>query len=279
MTNQISAQLKAKLRNARAKFAKAEPAESNSVANRKVADGNYTAKVVGLEFAEFGKHPIIRFTYEITDADKKPQESAVGQLVETRFNLDTDEGPSYIKRDFGRFGYDDVNDLLDDPDATNALFIQLLGLNPICKIAVSMDDTDQWQNVFLNDVLEMDDEEAEVVEEVEEVKKPVSKPASAKKDTAKDAKKKKAPEPEPKEEIESDDEDGEGTEEETEEVEETEESSERELEIEDIVEVSYKGKDVAATVISIDEAASTVKVQIGNKRVIVPLENVFLLEG
>jgi len=279
MTNQISAQLKAKLRNARAKFAKAEPAESNSVANRKVADGNYTAKVVGLEFAEFGKHPIIRFTYEITDADKKPQESAVGQLVETRFNLDTDEGPSYIKRDFGRFGYDDVNDLLDDPDATNALFIQLLGLNPICKIAVSMDDTDQWQNVFLNDVLEMDDEEAEVVEEVEEVKKPVSKPASAKKDTAKDAKKKKAPEPEPKEEIESDDEDGEGTEEETEEVEETEESSERELEIEDIVEVSYKGKDVAATVISIDEAASTVKVQIGNKRVIVPLENVYLLEG
>jgi hypothetical protein len=279
MTNQISAQLKAKLRNARAKFAKAEPAESNSVANRKVADGNYTAKVVGLEFAEFGKHPIIRFTYEITDADKKPQESAVGQLVETRFNLDTDEGPSYIKRDFGRFGYDDVNDLLDDPDATNALFIQLLGLNPICKIAVSMDDTDQWQNVFLNDVLEMDDEEAEVVEEVEEVKKPVSKPASAKKDTAKDAKKKKAPEPEPKEEIESDDEDGEGTEEETEEVEETEESSERELEIGDIVEVSYKGKDVAATVISIDEAASTVKVQIGNKRVIVPLENVYLLEG
>jgi len=279
MTNQISAQLKAKLRNARAKFAKAEPAESNSVANRKVADGNYTAKVVGLEFAEFGKHPIIRFTYEITDADKKPQESAVGQLVETRFNLDTDEGPSYIKRDFGRFGYDDVNDLLDDPDATNALFIQLLGLNPICKIAVSMDDTDQWQNVFLNDVLEMDDEEAEVVEEVEEVKKPVSKPASAKKDTAKDAKKKKAPEPEPKEEIESDDEDGEGTEEETEEVEETEESSERELEIGDIVECPYKGKDVAGTVISIDESTSTIKVQIGNKRVIVPLENVYLLEG
>ena len=282
MSSKISAQLQAKLRKAREKFVKAEPAETNSVVNRKVADGNYTAKCVGLEFAEFGKHAVLRFTYEITDADKKSQESAIGQLVETRFTLDTDEGPAYIKRDFGRFGYDDVNDLLDDPDASSELFMQLLKLNPVCKIAVSMDDTDQWQNVYLNDVLEMDDETAEVAEEEEEVEevKPIPKKASAKKDTAKDAKKKKAPEPEPVEEMESDDETGEGTEEEEEEYEEVDEpSEERELEIGDIVEVSYKGKDVAATVISIDEAASTVKVQIGNKRVIIPLENVFLLEG
>lgn len=285
MTNGISAQLKAKLRKAREKFVKAEPAETNSVTNRKVPDGTYTAKVVGLEFAEFGKHAVIRFTYEITDADKKTQESAIGQMVETRFNLETDEGPSFIKRDFGKFGYDDVNDLLDDPDASNELFLQLLKLNPVCKIAVAMDDTDQWQNVYLNDVLEMDDETEAVVEEeeeeeeeVEEVKPPKK---AAKKETA-SAKKKKAPEPEPEEEDESDDEDGDGAEEDEEETEEVEESSDeeqRELEIGDIVEVNYKGKDVAATVVSIDEATSTIKVQIGNKRVIVPLENVYLLEG
>lgn len=279
MASQISAQLQAKLRSARAKFQKAEPAETNSVVNRKVPDGTYTAKCVGLEFAEFGKHAVLRFTYIITDADKKSQETAIGQLVETRFTLDTDEGPSYIKRDFGRFGYDDVNDLLDDPVASNELFIQLLKLNPVCKIAISMDDTDQWQNVYLNDVLEMDEEGVEVEEEVKETKL-VSKPASAKKETAKDAKKKKAPEPEPVEESEDDNGTGEGAEEEEEEYEEIDESSEeRELEVGDIVEVPYKGKDTAATVVSIDETTSTIKVQIGNKRLIVPLENVYLLEG
>jgi hypothetical protein len=295
MANQISAQLKAKLRKAREKFAKAEPAENNSVVNRKVADGTYTAKVAGIEFAEFGKHPVIRFTYEITDADKKTQESAIGQLVESRFNLDTEEGPSFIKRDFGKFGYDDVNDLLDDPDASNKVFLDLCKLNPVCKVSVAMDDTDQWQNVYLNDVLEMDDEgeaveeeaeeeeaeEEEVEEEVEEVKAPSKKEAKAKKGKA-DAKAKKQPIPEPVEEeevIESDDDGAEAEEEEEAGEEEEELSEERELEIGDIVEVEYKGKDVAATVISIDEEQSTVKVQIDNKRVVVPLEKVYLLEG
>jgi hypothetical protein len=277
MADTISVQLQAKLRKARDSFMKAEAAESNSVVNRKVADGNYTAKLVGLEFAEFGKHPIIRFTYEVTDADKKTQESAIGQLVETRFTLDTDEGPSFIKRDFGRFGYDDVNDLLDDPVASNELFIQLIKLNPICKIAVAMDDTDQWQNVYLNDVLEMDDEIEEVVVPPKKVVKEVVKemPARA-------TKTKTAVKPEPVEEVEPDIESGEGSESEEEEDEEDDEPTEdgeRELEVGDIVEVNYKGKDSAATVVSIDEASSTVKVQIGNKRMIVPLESIYLLEG
>jgi hypothetical protein len=277
MADTISVQLQAKLRKARDSFMKAEAAESNSVVNRKVADGNYTAKLVGLEFAEFGKHPIIRFTYEVTDADKKTQESAIGQLVETRFTLDTDEGPSFIKRDFGRFGYDDVNDLLDDPVASNELFIQLIKLNPICKIAVAMDDTDQWQNVYLNDVLEMDDEIEEVVVPPKKVVKEVVKEMSARATKTKTAVK-----PEPVEEVEPDIESGEGSESEEEEDEEDDEPTgdgERELEVGDIVEVNYKGKDSAATVVSIDEASSTVKVQIGNKRMVVPLESIYLLEG
>lgn len=295
MANQISAQLKAKLRKAREKFAKAEPAESNSAANRKVPDGTYTAKVVGLEFAEFGKHAIIRFTFEVTDADKKAHETAIGQLVETRFNLDTDEGPAFIKRDFAKFGYDDVNDLLDDPDASLELFTQLLSLNPIVKINVAMDDTDQWQNVFLNDVLEMDDaaEEEEAEEEEAEEEKPKKAPAKKEKEKA-PAKKEKAstkkakPDEEEEEETdEADDEEttdeDEGTDEseesEEEESEESESSDERELEVGDMVEVPYKGKEVAAIVVSIDETNSTVKVQIDKKRVVVPLENVFLLEG
>ena len=299
MANQISAQLKAKLRKAREKFAKAEPAESNSVVNRKVPDGTYTAKVAGVEFAEFGKHPVIRFTYEITDADKKTQEVAVGQLVELRFNLDTDEGPSFIKRDFGKFGYDDVNDLLDDPDASNQLFLDLVKLNPVVKISVSMDDTDQWQNVYLNDVLEMDDEGAEVEEEEEEqeseeeeveeeeeeeeVKEPPKKAKAGKEKVKENAKSKKAkPIAEPVEEETDDDESDNGEEEEDSEEEESSDDElveERELEIGDLVEVEYKGKDQAATVVSIDEEQSTVKVQIGNKRVSVPLEKVYLLEG
>lgn len=294
MANQISAQLKAKLRKAREKFAKAEPAENNSVVNRKVPDGTYTAKVAGVEFAEFGKHAVLRFTYEITDADKKTQEVAVGQLVESRFNLDTDEGPAFIKRDFCKFGYDDVNDLLDDPDASNQLFIDLVKLNPVVKIQVAMDDTDQWQNVYLNDVLEMDDEGAAVEEEEEEVEEEeeeevVEPPKKVKKETTKketvkeNAKSKKTkPVVEPEEEEISDDESDDGTEEE-ESLEESSEDDElveeRELEVGDIVEVNYKGKDQAATVVSIDEEQSTVKVQIGNKRVSVPLENVYLLEG
>lgn len=298
MANQISAQLKAKLRKAREKFAKAEPAESNSAANRKVPDGTYTAKVVGLEFAEFGKHAILRFTFEVTDADKKAHETAIGQLVETRFNLDTDEGPAFIKRDFAKFGYDDVNDLLDDPDASLELFTQLLSLNPVVKINVAMDDTDQWQNVFLNDVLEMDDA-AEEEEEEEEAKEEKPKKAPAKKEKVKEEPKKekaksKAPakkeEPDEEEEEEVDEADDEesadeddGTDEDEEsaeeESEESESSDERELEVGDMVEVPYKGKEVAAIVVSIDETNSTVKVQIDKKRVVVPLENVFLLEG
>lgn len=298
MANQISAQLKAKLRKAREKFAKAEPAESNSAANRKVPDGTYTAKVVGLEFAEFGKHPIIRFTFEVMDADKKAQETAIGQLVETRFNLDTDEGPAFIKRDFAKFGYDDVNDLLDDPDASNEMFGQLLGLNPVVKINVAMDDTDQWQNVFLNDVLEMDDsaeqveeeEEEEVKEEVKTKPKKEKAKAEPKKATPKKAPAKKEVEPDEEEEETTDEADNEETtdedegtdeseESEEEESEESESSDERELEVGDMVEVPYKGKEVAAIVVSIDEANSTVKVQIDKKRLVVPLEKVFLLEG
>lgn len=287
MANQISAQLKAKLRKAREKFAKAEPAESNSAANRKVPDGTYTAKVVGLEFAEFGKHAIIRFTFEVTDADKKAHETAIGQLVETRFNLDTDEGPAFIKRDFAKFGYDDINDLLDDPDASVEVFTQLLSLNPVVKINVAMDDSDQWQNVFLNDVLEMDDATEEVEEEVKEE----PKKAPAKKEKAK-APTKKAKEVEPDEEEEeetdeADDEESTNEDDATEsdedsdeaESEDSESSDERELEVGDMVEVPYKGKEVAAIVVSIDEANSTVKVQIDKKRIVVPLENVFLLEG
>lgn len=285
MATQLSATLKAKLRKAREKFAKAEPAEDNNVVNRNVPDGTYTAKVVGLEFAEFGKHPVIRFTYEITDADKKAHECAIGQMVESRFNLDTDEGPSFIKRDFGKFGYDEVDDLLDDPDASTAIFNELIKLNPMVKVAVSMDDSDQWQNVYLNDVLEMDseakEEEAEEEEEEEVVEekpktKPVAKgkPSGNKKPPAEEVE-----EEEDESESESDDGGREEEEEADEEAEEAEEATERELEVGDIVEVNYKGKDVAATVISIDEAQSTVKVQIDKKRVIVPLENIFLLEG
>jgi len=288
MANQISAQLKAKLRKAREKFAKAEPAERNSTANRKVPDGTYTAKVVGLEFAEFGKNVVLRFTYEITDADKKSHEVAIGQMVESRFNLDTDEGPSYVKRDFASFGYDNVDDLLDDPDAANEIFEQLLSLNPVVKIAVNMDDTDTWQNVWLNDVLEMDDEateevaeteEEETEEEEEEVEEeePPKKKGTSKGATKPPAKSNKGKVTGTKEEEST----GSDDDEETETDEETEESSdeEGELEVGDIVEVNYKGKDVAATVVSIDEDNSTAKVQIDNKRVVVPLEKVFLLEG
>lgn len=268
MAKKVSAQLQAKLRKAREKFAKAEPAQSNSVANRKVPDGTYTAKLVGCEFDEFGKHPILRFTYEVTDADKKSHESAIGELIETRFNLDTDEGPSFIKRDFSKFGYDEVDDLLDDVDAANQLFSELLKLNPVCKVAVAMDDTDQWQNVFLNDVLEMD-------EEAEEEEKP------KKKETKKGGNKKAK-----KEEVESEEDDDDVTEEdETEiiepEAEEADDENSAELEVGDLVEVEYKGTECVATVLSINEEEETVKVQLQKqkKRVVVPAEKVFLLEG
>lgn len=278
MATKISAQLQAKLKKARERFAKADPAESNTAANRKVPDGNYTAKLVGLEFDEFGKHPIMRFTFEVSDADKKAHEMAVGQIVETRFNLDTDEGPSFIKRDFGKFGYDNVNDLLDDLEASQQLFTELLALHPVVKIAVMMDDTDQWQNVYLNDVLEMD--EAEAVEEEEEEEKPKPKPKAKGQKNAKE----QPPADDETEDAESEEEtdesdEGEEAEEETEKADES--SDEAELEVGDIVEVNYKGKDTGAKVISIDEDNSSVKVELlkEKKRVIVPLEKVWLLEG
>lgn len=270
--SKISATLQAKLKKAREKFVKAEPAQSNTSANRKVPDGTYTAKLVGLDFAEFGKHPILRFTFEVTDADKKTHEVAIGQMVETRFNLDTDEGPAFIKRDFQKFGYDEVDDLLDDLEAANQLFIDLIALHPVCKINVAMDDTDQWQNVFLNDVLEMDEEE----EEEEEVKPEPKKKGKGKKVEEK----KEEPDEAADEESDGVDEE-EGTEEEAdEEAEEDDtEDADGDLEIGDMVEVNHKGKDVVGTVISIDEEASTVKVQVDKKRIVVPLENVYLLEG
>lgn len=272
MTKKVSAQLQAKLRKAREKFAKAEPAQSNSVANRKVPDGTYTAKLVGCEFDEFGKHPILRFTYEVTDADKKSHESAIGELVETRFNIDTDEGPSFIKRDFSKFGYDEVDDLLDDVDAANQLFSELLKLNPVCKVAVAMDDTDQWQNVFLNDVLEMD-EEAE-----EEEPKPKKK--ETKKGGNKKAKKEEV-EPEEDDDDATEEDADEGTEEADDEGTEADDEDVAELEVGDLVEVEYKGTECVATVLSINEEEETVKVQLQKqkKRVVVPAEKVFLLEG
>lgn len=271
MTKKVSAQLQAKLRKAREKFAKAEPAQSNSAANRKVPDGTYTAKLVGCEFDEFGKHPILRFTYEVTDSDKKSHESAIGQLVETRFNLDTDEGPSFIKRDFGKFGYDDMDDLLDDIEAANELFIELLKLNPVCKIAVAMDDSDQWQNVYLNDVLEMDEEQSE----------PEPKKQEKAKGGKPKAKKQEKPEEEPDEEVDGEDEAGEDADGTEEEEQEEDSGDESELEVGDLVEVEYKGVEEVATVLAINEEEETVKVQLqkAKKRVVVPIEKVYLLEG
>jgi len=256
MAKKISAQLAAKLRNAREKFKKAQPAESNAVANRKVLDGVYTAKVVGLEFDEFGKHPILRFTFEITDADKKVGEASIGELVESRFNLDTDEGPSFIKRDFQKFGYDDVDDLLDDVEQSSELFEELLGLHPLVKIMVQMDETDQWQNVYLNDVLEMDEEDDSEETEGED-------------------------EEEEDSEVDVEEESGEdGTEEEEDGIEEDDEDY-AELEEGDLVEVTYNKKQQIGTVVSVDDENETVKVKLSKtkKTVLVPLDVVYVLEG
>ena len=271
MAKKVSAQLQAKLRKAREKFAKAEPAQSNSVVNRKVPDGTYTAKLVGVEFDEFGKHPVLRFTYEVTDADKKSHESAIGELIETRFNLDTDEGPAFIKRDFGRFGYDEVDDLLDDIDAANELFSELLKLNPVCKVAVAMDDTDQWQNVFLNDVLEMDEE---AIEPEPEPKK--EKPKRGNKKAKKEEVTEEADDDEPDEPDEE-----EGTEEADDEGTSEDDEDTTEIEVGDIVEVEYKGTEHVATVLALNEEDETVKVQLQKlkKRVSVPIEKVWILEG
>lgn len=273
MTKKVSASLQAKLRKAREKFSKAEPAQNNSVANRKVPDGTYQAKVVGIDFAEFGKKAVLKFTYEITDSDKKSHESAIGELVETRYGLETDEGPGFIKRDFEKYGYDEVDDLLDDIDEANALFLELVGMNPIVKIAVAMDSTDQFQNVYLNDVLELDEPE-----ESEEEEPPKKKGKNGNSKTKKSKVKEKEDEPE---DTADDDDAKESEEAEEEESEDDESDGESDIEVGDIVEVDYKGKEVVGEVIGLDEENETVKVQLKKpkKRIIVPIEKVFILEG
>lgn len=124
---------------AREKIRNAEQATTMGSANRKVFDGTYTANLSLIEFDSFGKHPIIRFAYTITDADTKLHEMAIGEMVEVRYTLDTEEGTGFAKKDFGRFGYD-VNDLLGDIDSLEQTCDNVIAQKPVCTIAVVTSD-------------------------------------------------------------------------------------------------------------------------------------------
>ena len=119
-----------------------------------------------------------------------------------------------------------------------------------------MSDDDQWQNVYLNDVLEMDEvsepePEAEPLPDPSEINKlqEVAEATKPKQDLSK-------LNPEEGDEI-------------------------VDLNQGDFVEVDMPdGKSYAGKVLEIDEDAGTVKVQINKprKRVVVPVEDVFLID-
>jgi len=251
--------IKAQLLKVREKFRSAEPAQTMDSANRNVFDGTYTANLSLIEFDVFGKHPIIRFVFTITDSDKKSHESSIGERVETRYNLDTDEGPSFVKRDFGRFGYDEVDGLLDDIVASEQLFVNIVAQNPVCKIAVAMNDDDQWQNVFLNAVCEMNEEEELVKKEqkpepTKSTKTSVSKLNELLQNENKKEKQKTLPIVEEKEEEEV-------VEEEQEEQEEILEE-EVDLTVNSNVTAEFKGSMVYGIVKEIDESNDTVVIKL-----------------
>lgn len=154
----MSSALKKKLAAAQKKWKKAKPASSSGMVNENVEDGNYTAKLTGKDIKIQNNKPAVLLQYTIEDED------AADEVVTARYWLETEQNLSYLKRDLGRFGYEvDDLDLSSDLDG---ILDEIVEAEPVCRISVRT--SDEWQNVYLNRVDEMNEDENEEDEEEED---------------------------------------------------------------------------------------------------------------
>jgi len=165
----ISTKLAAKLKKAKAAYAKAEIA-SGGLVNENVPDGRYEATVSDVSLEEFGDKPVCKMVFTITEG-----EEAVGEKVTSVFWLQgtdaekTANALGIFKRMLQRFGYEPEDfDIVEDMES----FIEeITDAEPVCTISVKMNDS--FQNVNLLRVEEMevvaDEDEEEYEEEDEEL--------------------------------------------------------------------------------------------------------------
>jgi hypothetical protein len=158
----ISAALKKKLAAANKKFKTAVPTASGGMVNENVEDGNYSADLTGADVVEQGGKAALVFTFDV-DVDGETEQ------VKNRYWLETEQNLGYLKRDLARFGFEGLEDL-DLAEDLEGVCEKLVSMKPVCRITVKTND--QWQNVYLNKVVEIgdgaedDDEvESETVEE------------------------------------------------------------------------------------------------------------------
>jgi len=157
----LSSKIKAAVKKAAGKFKKTKAADGGGFTNEAVPDDSYSATLTGAELKEMGGKAVIVLSYTIGD-----EEDPAGEVVTSRYNLETDENLSYLKRDLGRFvdGVDEM-DLVEELESTLEGMVEAA---PDCRISVRMKD--EYQNVYLNKVDIATDEEDEEDEEDEDAK-------------------------------------------------------------------------------------------------------------
>lgn len=172
-------------------------------------DGIYLAKLASAELGEWNEKLKVLFKWKFMDGEYE------GQVIHDYQGINSEENLYYLGRRLEDFGYE----MPDDPTELPETLAAIVGEKKLCKIRLRTKG--DWQNVYLQKVLE-DADDAEVeddeAEETEAEETPAAKPAKGKK---------AKPEPEPVEEDEAEEEeaDDEAEEEEADE-EETEEGDE-----------------------------------------------------
>lgn len=149
----------AKLKQAQKLWDKSEAASGSSFTNENVEDGRYKAKLTAHELDEMGGNVVSIWSFEIVDND-----DCEGEVVKARYNL-TKEGMGYLKRDLKKFEVE-LEDLEEFEEAMEGLVEQ----EPVARIMVRTKD--DWQNIFINKVEELDGKDDD---EDEDDKKPSKK--------------------------------------------------------------------------------------------------------
>lgn len=119
-------------------------------------DGKYLARMVKAAGDVNDKGPFIRFDFQFADGEYEGGTKPMFQ------NLETEENLYYLGRLIETFGYEMPDDLADLQGVLDALNKE----KPLCKIRLKTKG--DWQNVYVDKVIEADDEDEELEESDEE---------------------------------------------------------------------------------------------------------------
>ena len=152
----ISTAMKKKLATASKKFKKVDPAAGSNFVNEKIVDGLYGFDLKDARLNELGGKLVVEFHLELTEVIRDGDDDSVGEVAIARFNMETEQNLSFLKRALSQFvEVDDDFDLAESLEETLAAIAEA---EPSGKCAVRMKD--EFQQVFINKVeTESDDDE------------------------------------------------------------------------------------------------------------------------